>query len=536
MSEFTYYDLLGISVKATEAEIKDAYKERARYYHPDVTALAPEIAQAQLKIINEAYGILGSASKRKEYDEEMIARKELTIMGDLGEVVEQLIEGKFQKALEAIKAAIEKVPESDIPRGLLATTYHMRAMTAYESQKYDIAKKMLSKALTLEFDDPELRASIKNDLAVVEHRLQAPVPLTDVDTIVKELDSSNKLSVLRAIQVLSTGLFPGEPAIIAALQKATGSLYRDVRIAALKVLVTHDPKHRVAYEALGEFYAGGKEEAKLRALRLFAKKCHRSLVNLVVPLFWESQEKIRFLAIETYAKRGNSKGLSQLYPLYWSTSVEIQRKALWAVSRLQRKPGALLGFLPKPSVIKPMQKKLRAQLKEQAALFPQQAAFWENPQKRAAVLRTWMKTKTPGQFLPYAMVAFYEKMPGSTEACREFLAQNGELSLTMMLAAAKDEDWMIRLGAIEVLKEIKSPQSCDSLLVALSDSRPLILKAAIEGLGMLGDPRAVDGLRLLLRHEDKEITDMAQEALNAVRGQKAPPSKRRRASFDGWQG
>lgn len=536
MSDFTYYDLLGISSKATEAEIKDAYKERARYYHPDVTSLTPEIAQAQLKIINEAYAILGSAAKRKDYDEEMIARKELTIMGDLGEVVEQLMEGKFQKALDAIKAAIEKVPESDIPRGLMATAYHMRAMTAYESQKYDAAKKMLAKALTLEFDDPELRESIKHDLAVVEHRMQAPVPLTDVETIVKELGATNKLSVLRAIQVLSTGLFPGDPAIVEALQKAAGSLYRDVRIAALKVLVTHDPKHRVAYEALGEYYAGGKEEAKLRALQLFAKKCRRPLLALVTPLFWESQEKVRMLAIETFAKHGTSKDLNAIYPLYWSVSPEVARKAIWAVSRLQGKLGAILGFLPKPAVIKPMQKKVRALLKDQAAIFPQQAAFWENAQKRASVIRTWMKAKSQAQYLPYAMVAFYEKMPGATEACREFLAQNGELSLTMMLAAAKDEDWMIRLGAIEVLKEIKSPQTCDCLLVALSDSRPLILKAAIEGLGKLGDPRAVDGLRLLLRHEDQKITDMAQAALNELRGQKAPPNKRRKGSFDGWQG
>jgi HEAT repeat protein len=96
----------------------------------------------------------------------------------------------------------------------------------------------------------------------------------------------------------------------------------------------------------------------------------------------------------------------------------------------------------------------------------------------------------------------------------------------MVVEASKDEDWLIRLGAIEVLKDIKSPQSFDTLLTALSDSRPLILKAAIEGLGRMGDPRAVDSLRLLLRHEDTEVTDLAQKALNEIRGQKAPTPKK----------
>jgi curved DNA-binding protein CbpA len=536
MSDFTYYDMLGISAKATEAEIKDAYKERARYYHPDVTSLAPEIAQAQLKVINEAYSILGSAPKRKEYDEELLARKELTILGEISEVVEQLLQGKFKVAVESIKEAIEKVPESDIPRGLLASAYHMRAMVAFESQKYDIAKKLLKQALAVEFEDPDLKHALECDLAVVEHRIQAPVPLTDADTIALELGSRNKHSVLRAIQALSTGLFPEDPKIVQALQKAAASPYRDVRIAALRVLMTHDPKHEAAYEALSDFYNGGKDDAKIRALRQFTKKSPRSLAAILSPLVWEPQEKIRIQVIEILGKRGNKDLLTDLYPLLWSKSGEVPRKALWAILRIQKNLKALLGLMPKTKAIAPAQRKIRSQLGDKSACFPHIASFWEIPQKRAHVLKTWMKTKNAQPFLPYAMVAFYDKMAGATDACREFLSHHGDLSLAMMIEASKDEDWMIRLGAIEVLKDIKSPQSCDTLLAALSDSRPLILKGAIEGLGKLGDSRAIDALRLLLRNEDKEISNLAQTALNEIRGQKSPSQKKREKGFDKWTG
>lgn len=62
-----YYTTLGVGKTATDAEIKRAYRDLARKYHPDVNK-APE-AEEKFKEINEAYQVLSDAEKRKKYDQ-----------------------------------------------------------------------------------------------------------------------------------------------------------------------------------------------------------------------------------------------------------------------------------------------------------------------------------------------------------------------------------------------------------------------------------------------------------------------------------
>src|SRR4026208_807064 len=63
-----YYKTLGIDKKATEAEIKKAYRKLARQYHPDKNPGNKE-AEEKFKLINEAHEVLGDPAKRKKYDE-----------------------------------------------------------------------------------------------------------------------------------------------------------------------------------------------------------------------------------------------------------------------------------------------------------------------------------------------------------------------------------------------------------------------------------------------------------------------------------
>jgi curved DNA-binding protein len=63
-----YYESLGVSRTASEAEIKKAFRKLAREYHPDV-AKDKKKAEEKFKEINEAYEVLSDPTKRKKYDE-----------------------------------------------------------------------------------------------------------------------------------------------------------------------------------------------------------------------------------------------------------------------------------------------------------------------------------------------------------------------------------------------------------------------------------------------------------------------------------
>ncbi len=63
-----YYDILGVSKSASEAEIKKAYKKKAMQYHPDKNAWDKK-AETKFKEINEAYQIIGDKTKKADYDQ-----------------------------------------------------------------------------------------------------------------------------------------------------------------------------------------------------------------------------------------------------------------------------------------------------------------------------------------------------------------------------------------------------------------------------------------------------------------------------------
>ncbi|MDN6309645.1 MAG: DnaJ C-terminal domain-containing protein [Flavobacteriaceae bacterium] len=67
MNFVDYYKILGIDKKASEQEVKKAYRKLARKYHPDLNPESKE-AEVKFKEINEANEVLGNAENRKKYD------------------------------------------------------------------------------------------------------------------------------------------------------------------------------------------------------------------------------------------------------------------------------------------------------------------------------------------------------------------------------------------------------------------------------------------------------------------------------------
>lgn len=59
-----YYKILGVNKNSTQDEIKKAYRQKSKQYHPDVNPDGDDM----FKDIAEAYNILGDENKKKEYD------------------------------------------------------------------------------------------------------------------------------------------------------------------------------------------------------------------------------------------------------------------------------------------------------------------------------------------------------------------------------------------------------------------------------------------------------------------------------------
>lgn len=67
MGKRDYYETLGVSREATAEEIKKAYRNLARRYHPDVNQDDPEAAE-KFKEIKEAFDVLSDQDRRAQYD------------------------------------------------------------------------------------------------------------------------------------------------------------------------------------------------------------------------------------------------------------------------------------------------------------------------------------------------------------------------------------------------------------------------------------------------------------------------------------
>lgn len=67
MSDKDYYKILGVDKKASDGDIKKAYRKLAMKYHPDHSK-GDKAAEEKFKAISEAYAVLSDKEKRQQYD------------------------------------------------------------------------------------------------------------------------------------------------------------------------------------------------------------------------------------------------------------------------------------------------------------------------------------------------------------------------------------------------------------------------------------------------------------------------------------
>lgn len=67
----SYYALLGLHPSASAIEIRRAYRELSKRYHPDTTDLPPATAKEKFQKLNEAYATLSNLERRMAYDQKI---------------------------------------------------------------------------------------------------------------------------------------------------------------------------------------------------------------------------------------------------------------------------------------------------------------------------------------------------------------------------------------------------------------------------------------------------------------------------------
>jgi curved DNA-binding protein CbpA len=103
-----YYELLGIDPKSGPEEVKQAYLNKVKEWHPDKNPDRTEEAEEKTKVLNQAYHILGGAERRKNYDRML----RFTRGKDFGEFInDEAIRNKINKAYPALKKVLENVRE-----------------------------------------------------------------------------------------------------------------------------------------------------------------------------------------------------------------------------------------------------------------------------------------------------------------------------------------------------------------------------------------------------------------------------------------
>ena len=132
-----YYKMLGLDTNKLEMdEIKTAYREQAKKYHPDVN-IGDENAEERIKDINEAYNILSNPVTRKKYDRLWNSR--------IGKIKAKAI--KEQNKKEAIS------PKGEIIRILFGKTENVQIHKNKENIKSPIQGENVETEIQISLED-----------------------------------------------------------------------------------------------------------------------------------------------------------------------------------------------------------------------------------------------------------------------------------------------------------------------------------------------------------------------------------------------
>lgn len=147
------YEVLGIPKNASDEEVKAAYKELARKYHPDNYANNPlsDLAEEKMKEINEAYDSIIS-SRRNGRSSDPFASSSTNTNTQFPDIRNLILQNRLEEAQELLDGI-------DISRRN-AEWYFLNGNVLYRRGWYDDAYASFSNACNLDPSNMEYRQAL----------------------------------------------------------------------------------------------------------------------------------------------------------------------------------------------------------------------------------------------------------------------------------------------------------------------------------------------------------------------------------------
>lgn len=143
------YKVLGVSTNASEEEVKKAYRELAKKYHPDNYVNNPlkDLADEKMKEINEAYDMIMSGRQNGTHTSSSTGSG-----SSFSEIRSMIANGDLQGADLALNSRSDRTAE----------WHYLKGCISMRRQYYTQARAYLEKAVMMDPHNEEYRAAYQN--------------------------------------------------------------------------------------------------------------------------------------------------------------------------------------------------------------------------------------------------------------------------------------------------------------------------------------------------------------------------------------
>ena len=158
-----YYNILGVDRHASLEEIKKAYVEKLKKYHPDIYKGDENFAQEKTAELNVIYQTLKDEQKRKTYDINMFGEEKVeTIKTQTNTQSTQKDPGIFADLVRRLKRAFESDEEIKYkPHKPKKTKKQKPVINKQTTKKKDIKKEIVNTDKTTTLSDEEKREKVR---------------------------------------------------------------------------------------------------------------------------------------------------------------------------------------------------------------------------------------------------------------------------------------------------------------------------------------------------------------------------------------